>query len=351
MRTRSAGPITPSEKSHHLVRRLGSRDAEERRVAKDDFLRMATENPALFHADLADIIQAITGNRKRTSLVVVAFGAIAYGVYMAAMILASILNSEEIIGALVWAFAVLFLVGLTGSGISRAIVGKRRNRLTECITDIDDLNALPALIELLEFTNPAVQNAIMPPLTRLLSRLRASDAHLLGYLHRTALARTLSTTRARKFPASFFVSVLQAFEQIGDSQVLPAVTWLAQGKGVAGDHPRVQEAAQTCQGHLEEMLRRHQAPYLLLRPSSLTEASHALLRPVAGAPDDAPHELLRPDNSPRERPVRHEDARARYPQIDNSPREQTVPVMIRPQGLEPEILFNTLQRPEDPEHR
>jgi hypothetical protein len=324
MRTRNTGPITESEKSHHLVRRLGSKDAEERRIAKDEFLRMATDDPALFHADLADIIKAITGNRKRTWRYMVGFFVSLYPLTI--IITALTEGSERIIVPLLWTVGTLVAAAVVGFAISQTLVYPRRKRLAEAIGGIDDLNALPALIELLEFTNPAVQDAIMPPITRLLSRVRTSDAYLLGFIHRTGLARVLSTPRARKLPASFFVSVLQAFEQIGDSQVLPTVSWLAQGKGAAADHPTIQEAAQTCLTHLQEQLRRHQAPYLLLRPSSLAEASHALLRPVVNAPDSAPHELLR---------------------ADNSSQGQAVPVSFRPQEPISEILPIRLQGYED----
>lgn len=297
MRTRTVRPITNSEKSHYLVRRLGSRDAEERRLAKDEFMRLAAENPALFHADLADIIRAITGNKRRISIGIPALLAASYP---ASRLLSTSAQSLDAIFPIAGAIGIFLLAGW---GIIRATIGRRRKRLAECITDIDDLHALPALIELLEFTNPAVQDAIMPSITRLLARLRAADAYLLGFLHRTALARMLSTPRARKLPASFFVSVLQAFEQIGDSQALPAVSWLAQGKGVARGRPTIQEAAQACLSHLQEQLRRHQAPYLLLRPSGPAEDSHALLRSVVNAPDAAPHELLRADTPSPRRPV------------------------------------------------
>ena len=301
MKLRTTEPTTSSEKRHHLIRRLGSPDSEERRIAQEEFMRMATDDPALFHADLADIIKAITGNRKRTSIGIGIGIGLFYLAYMLVFFLMGIMASVPPgMEAILWflgTIAVLTPIALTGVGIFRMNVVRRRKRLAECIKDIDDLNALPALIELLEFSNPTVQKAITPPVTRLLSRLRASDAYLLGFLHRTALARTLNTPRTRKLPPAFFVAVLEAFEQIGDSQVLPTVAWLAQGKGAGGDHPPIQEAAKACQAHLEEQLRRHQAPYLLLRPSSLAEAPQNLLRPVASAPDSAPHELLRADNS------------------------------------------------------
>lgn len=298
MRTRTGRWITNVEKSRHLIRRLGSRDAVDRRVAQEEFLRMATDDPALFQADLADLIRDITGNRKRTSIAVAALVACFYVAYMAAMVLTALPQGMVMCAALLWTTAVLVPVGLTSFGIFRAILGRRKRRLAECITDLDDLNALPALVELLEFTNPAVRNTIIPPITRLLLRLRASDAHLLGFLHRSALARTLSAPRPQRLPASFFVAILQAFEQIGDSQALPAITWLAQGKGAARDHTTVQDAAQTCLAHLQAHISRQQAPYLLLRPSSAAGEAHALLRPVVSAPDAAPYELLRADNFP-----------------------------------------------------
>jgi len=322
MRTRTVAPITESEKSHHLVRRLGSRDAEERRVAKEEFMRMATDDPTLFHADLTDIIKAITGNRKRTAILIAVLPFLFYMGYMGFFVLGAIGQSTGLLVDFLVAAASILSTTLVGFGISGAMASRRKKRLAECITDIDDLNALPALIELLEFTNPAVRNAILPPITRLLSRLRSSDAHLLGFIHRTALARTLNTPRSQKLPSAFFVSVLQAFEQIGDSQVLPTVSWLAQGKGAAGNQPEIQMAAQTCQTYLQEQLRRHQAPYLLLRPSSPAPSAHALLRPVATAPDSAPHELLRADQS-------HQEQAVSVPFRPQEKTEETLPLHIR----------------------
>ncbi len=190
MRTRTASPITDSEKSHHLVQRLGSRHAEECRAAQDEFRRMATDDPALFHADLADIIKAITGNRRRTCRCLAVF---LVSIYPLAIITDPLMEGpQRIIVPLLWTIAMLVSTTVIGVAISQTlVVYPRRKRLAEAIGDIDDLNALPALIELVEFSNPAVRNAILPPITRLLSRLRTSDGHLLGFLHRTALARTL----------------------------------------------------------------------------------------------------------------------------------------------------------------
>jgi len=263
-------------------------------------MRMATEDPDLFHADLTDIIQAITGNRKRSAILIAVLPFVFYLGYMAFIFLGAFGQPMGLLVTFLAVAASILSTACVGFGISGAIAARRKKRLAECITDIDDLNALPALIELLEFTNPAVRNAILPPITRLLSRLRSSDAYLLGFIHRTALARTLNTPRSQKLPAAFFVSVLQASEQIGDSQVLPTVSWLAQGRGAAGNQPEIQLAAQTCQTYLQEQLRRHQAPYLLLRPSSPAPSAHALLRPIVTPPDSAPHELLRADNSHQE---------------------------------------------------
>ena len=296
---RSLTPIANDEKSHDLVRRLGSRDDEVRHIAQEEFVRIATDDPSLFHADLADIIRAITGNRRRSSIAIASSLGIAYLFYMISMILSSVIPRGNDIFLVELCFvAAVIPLGLTSLGISKAVLGPRRKRLAECITEIDELNALPALIELLEFGNPAVRIAILSPITRLLLRVRASDAHLLGFLHRSVLARTLSTPRTHRLPSSFFVGILQAFEHIGDSQALPAVTWLAEGKGVAQTDETVQEAAQKCLAHLQAQLSRQQAPYLLLRPSSLADAPQILLRPVVSAPDSAPNELLRADNSP-----------------------------------------------------
>jgi hypothetical protein len=302
MRTRYAEPITNSEKSHRLIRRLGSRKPEERRRARAEFLRMASDAPALFHADLADIVRVITGRHGSASLSLGALTTCAFVAYLAYLTSFPTLTTVQcvaMIGNLFLGMAVLLMGWLIGVGIFRALLGQHKMRLFECIVDIDALDALPDLIEMLDRAAPALLSVLAPPLTRLLLRLRAHDGHLLGSLHRSALAQALGAPRMRRLPAPFFLAVLHAFEQIGDSQALPTIAWLAQGKGAARRRPVVREAAQQCLDRLLEQMRRHQAPSLLLRPSDPVEDSRNLLRPSVRSSDAAPHELLRAGSSPR----------------------------------------------------
>lgn len=308
MKTRLTRPPTKSEKSYDLIRRLSSRRMETRRAAQTEFLRMAVEAPALFHADLADLIQVITGPRRKNFL---SAWAPATLVSMALAIsccssLADylVMPRSQILDVLLifgWSTLLLFLVGLILRGIYRRSFDRRNRRLTECMTDIEDLDTLPALIELLEFAAPSMLDAITPPMTRLLLRIRAADGHLLGSLHRAALVNALHTPRNRRQPAAFFVAVLQAIEQIGDPQALPTVARLAHGRGIAGEHPAVHDAAQRCLAQLQELNRCRQAPSLLLRPSDPAADSLALPRPVAASPDTAPYELLRTAGAPLNR--------------------------------------------------
>lgn len=295
MKTRTPRPPLSSEKSYDLIRRLGSRNPTTRRAAQAEFLRMAIQAPALFHADLADIIQVITAHRRRTPVGIVALtvALIAFSLSYTASFIQPLQGALAVLATFLTATGALLAISLTLFGIFKAALSHRNRRLAECITDIDDINALPALIELMEFASPDMLPSLSPPLTRLLLRVRASDGHLLGSLHRAALARALTTPRTRTQPASFFVAILQVFEQIADSQALPMISRLAQGKGAAHNDPAIQNAAHRCLTNLQAQLRRHHAPYLLLRPSSPADDSHALLHPTVTAPDNAQHELLR----------------------------------------------------------
>jgi hypothetical protein len=294
MRTRSVRPINSSEKSLHLVRCLGSRKAEERRLAQQELRRLAAEDPALFHADLADIIPAIIGTKQRACTGGLLLIALLYPVLTFALLQLPVhTGNMQFVYAAVGIYLLFPPLAACTLGLFQAIHGRRRRRLAECIRDIDALEALPALIELMDITSPGLRSIIAPSVTRLLLRLRASDAYLLGYFHRSALIRRLGALRTGRLPAEFYVATLHALEQIGDSQSLSTVAWLAQGKGPAHHQPLIREAAQRCLIGLQEQMRRHQAPYLLLRPSSAEEAAQDLLRPVVHASASPPEEMLR----------------------------------------------------------
>jgi len=260
---------------------------------------MASNDPALFQANLTEVIKAITGDRKRTAILLATLPILLYAAYIGLIVLLTLSLILRSFIPLLLGIGILVPSGIAALVTARGRLNQKRQRLAECLTDLDHFNALPPLIELLEFPNPVVRNAVLPPIVRMLSRLGSSDTHRLGFVHRTALARLLSAPDASRLPVPFFLVVLQTFEQIGDSQLLPVVSWLAQGKGMAGQHPPILDAARRCHAHLYERLRRHQAHDTLLRPSSAAEAPHILLRPVATAPDTAPQELLRADPSPQ----------------------------------------------------
>jgi len=288
-----------SDKTRSLAECLDSPDAEVCSRARADFLWMASNDPDLFQAHLTEVIKVITGDRKRTVILLATLPVLLYAAYIGLMVILGLsLILRSFIPVLLGVF-VLAPSGIVALMVARSRLNKKRQRLAGCLTDLDHLNALPPLIELLEFPNPVVRSAVLPPIIRMLSRLGSSDAHRLSFVHKTTLARILSTPDAYKLPVPFFLVVLQTFEQIGDSQLLPVVSWLAQGKGMAGQHPPILDAARRCHAHLYERLRRHQAHDTLLRPSSFAEAPHILLRPVTTTPDTAPHELLRADTAPQ----------------------------------------------------
>jgi hypothetical protein len=134
----------------------------------------------------------------------------------------------------------------------------------------------------------------MKPLTRLLPRLQASDAHLLNQNRRAALLSRLKTTANTEFA----ISILKAYEQIGTEVELSAVEKLADGKGLAKKKREVQQAAQECLSYLRVRVEAQRAQQTLLRASSATGTpADVLLRPASGVMETPPDQLLRPTST------------------------------------------------------
>ena len=134
-------------------------------------------------------------------------------------------------------------------------------------------------------------------LTRLLPRLKASDAPLLKESQRATLRGVLVNKGYIGFgkyhDAEFMVSILKAFEQIGDWKSLSAVLVLSQDT----KRPVVQAAALECLPYLQALAEKQKPGENLLRASSASEAANTapdtLLRPVLGADEARPDTLLR----------------------------------------------------------
>ena len=134
-------------------------------------------------------------------------------------------------------------------------------------------------------------------LTRLLPRLKTSDAALLTEAQRVMLRGVLQNKGYIGFgkyqDAAFMVSILRAFEQVGDWKSLPHVQKLAQDT----KRPNVRAAAIECLPYLEALAEKQKPGENLLRASSASEAanmnSDKLLRPADATAEAQPETLLR----------------------------------------------------------
>lgn len=157
----------------------------------------------------------------------------------------------------------------------------------------DDPRAVGPLIEVLPLDNQIVVADAEKALTRLLSRLQASDADLLTAAQRDCLYRRLKIQDIEK-SAEFMIAALRALEQIGDAKALPSVEALAERRGNTVREIRVGEAAQHCLGFLKAKAEQKQSRDSLLRASSgLDTSAESLLRPTTESLPTDPQHLLR----------------------------------------------------------
>lgn len=175
-------------------------------------------------------------------------------------------------------------------------VSSRAKRALERLKQKQDLVSVGSLLEALP--DPYIREGAMEALTVLLPRLQASDAPQLKEHHHRLLAQALKRSGHTRFlfthPTNrkFAVAALKALEQVGTSQALPVVEFLAQ----KAPEPEVQRAAQECLPFLLSRAEQDWNEQTLLRASQSHAApKEELLRPIAGQSNQAePQQLLRP---------------------------------------------------------
>ena len=181
----------------------------------------------------------------------------------------------------------------TVAAFCMALAGRRWGRAAQRIAHFDDLRASGPLMEALELREQTVVAAAENALSRLLPRLKASDAELITEAQRECLYRRLKIQHAPT-EAEFQIVALRALEQIGDTNALSCVEALAASTNMTANATRVREAAQQCLASLKEQAEQKQNHDNLLRASSgLNVPSNALLRPAVDSPHAGPDQLLR----------------------------------------------------------
>jgi len=220
-------------------------------------------------------------------------------------------------------FLMAGMLGSLAAMVYFALSGTYAQRnLTNSLIHSDDLQIVPPLIQAAATVEVSGTAAVML-LTRLLPRLRASDANLLDATDRillnTAIAKHSRNT-------SFVLAALKALQQIGDAASIPVVQRLAAQTGLRALDPAVRSAAKECLEFLNVRAAQTEANQTLLRASGAAEApTDMLLRVVDSAAPTASDELLRTTAAP-----------ITYLQDENQSRNDKVQQNVQAFTLQPE---------------
>ncbi len=191
-------------------------------------------------------------------------------------------------------FCLIWIIAtLCATQMYRFTLTSRHTQLARELADLDDIEGLGRLTEVLEWPDPEIQNIAAVALTRMLPRLKASDAGLLSPPQRTGLCRQLKMSSAASYP-ELLMAILKAFEQVGDAECVPYVRNLADTPPFTARQRKVRNAAAECLPYLMARAEQTHGNRVLLRASSSgTLQTTGLLRPASAAPDTNHVQLLR----------------------------------------------------------
>ncbi len=158
----------------------------------------------------------------------------------------------------------------------------------------------PLLDSMLSGRSPGSRKIAYQALTRILPKLRATDANLLNAGHQRMLNRFLNIETypgwwgPKPTPPPLALAILKAYEQVGDAKAVPAVEKLANLKPRNERQRAAQQAAAECL----PLLHSHAMPLdqnqTLLRAAGQSKAAaDVLLRPAAETLNVPVEELLR----------------------------------------------------------
>jgi hypothetical protein len=193
--------------------------------------------------------------------------------------------------------------------------GTRMRPAVRALAGSRDISTVGGLVDALLLEDGQNNRVASEALIELLPRLQASDAHFLNTQQRNKLCSVLSKSVdnvlykdvtvilgpaslskvAKKRAVDLRVAILQAFQQVGDSQALPVVERLASGPAKTPDQTAVRNAALECLPYLRERVSAEQAGRSLLRVAP-QPGDAQLVRPAIGPVTHASQQLLRADN-------------------------------------------------------
>jgi hypothetical protein len=247
-----------------LIARLAQLSAEERKEIAQALERLDTEGA---RKRMSRLEQAL--RKRKQCLRLSQFGA---GVASTAFLAGMLHLSDSPTGVADGLFFTALLLALGFYGVMFVNMLRGEKPLQEAagaMAGCDDLRAVGLLAETLRMGDPTHTLAVSA-LTRLLPRLKASDADLFDDDQRVCLYRALRNCANPRifwrYNPHFAVTILRALEQVGDSRALPVVQRLASGRAKTPAQKRIQQAARECLPYLRLHATQQRDDQTLLRP-------------------------------------------------------------------------------------
>jgi hypothetical protein len=207
------------------------------------------------------------------------------------------LGQGDGLSALLWG---LLTAGSTQ--MHRFTLTPKQTEAAEELAKSNDMSAVGPLVEALEWPDAQTKDIALTALTRLLPRMRASDANLLNDRQRQSLYNMLFMSKARRNP-EFTLALLKALEQVGDGAAIPYVENLANAspsplalRTFSTVERRIKKAAAACLPYLEARAGQVDASRQLLRAANAADVhtpAESLLRPATHLANADPSQLLR----------------------------------------------------------
>lgn len=258
-----------------IILKLSSKQASERNEAEEVLEALG---PEAVDALIAVLQKEAAAYRKRRTMAYVGLAA-----FVMVMIVLAALQSDNV------AFITTFTSFMTFATASQLQKNAARK-----LAEYDDVRIVGHLAAQLDVQDGDLRKQVVPRLTQLLPKLRASDSVYITPEQHAALTRVLKRPNLKK-ELAFVEAVVRAMEQIGTEEDVEPVRRLAAENGPAARYPAIREAARECLPSLEERAERLREANTLLRAASAPESPpETLLRPASGSADVDPSGLLRP---------------------------------------------------------
>jgi HEAT repeat protein len=249
-----------------IILKLSSKQASERDEAQE---ALEALGPEAVDALIAVLQKEAVSYRKRRTMAYVGLAA-----FVVVMIVLAVLQSDN----------VAFITTFT-SFMTFATASQLQKNAAKKLAEYDDVRIVGHLAAQLDVQDGDLRKQVVPRLTQLLPRLRASDSVYITPEQHAALTRVLKRPNLKK-ESAFVEAVVRAMEQIGTEEDVEPVRRLASENGPAARYPAIREAARA------ERLR--EANTLLRAASAPESPSETLLRPASGSADVDSSNLLRP---------------------------------------------------------